>query len=710
MTGTPSSLGMNRAGWLLALFLAACGGGGGSSGTVVAPTDPGPEEPRPVDPPPPAGPLARLDRVAGCDELTDALEADAAEKIAVQAEELRRYGFGVDEFIGVPVPGAPAPTDGDAEEDGARDFTDTNVQEEGVDEADIVETDGQRIYLLHGDEFVVLDAWPPAEAALESNLKIEGYPSAMFVDGARAVVFSTVLDDGRFGGEGECHFIGGPEPFVDVALVGDVEPCRPSLVKTTVLDLSAAPTVVREIYTEGYYTAARRHGDVVRAVVQGGHGLPTSIPDFYARLYAGEFPATEAEYFALVDEWEQDAIAALASLTLDDWLPRQFEVRGGQLEEVPPLCSAVYLPDVGQTQHGMTRVVGLDMTRDDVPFVDTLVVGGASTVYASLDNLVLAQPDWNADDEGDRTAVHVFGAGAGTLATDYLGSGFVPGVPHGSFSFDMDDGVLRIATTKTAVDEQHRVTTTNRIVTTTLQEGELISLGTTGDLAPDERIFAVRYIGDRGYLVTFRQIDPLFVVDLSNPATPTVLGELEMPGFSEYMHPLGPNHLLTIGQAADLEGRVTGLALRIFDVSDDSNPLLTHLYAFEEQGWSPANYDHLAFVFHAERGILTFPYVSYDGPFRSELQVFSVDSEDGFRPVGAVDHSDLTVSQCGTPEDWRCTYDPEIRRGLLLEDFVYSISEAGVRVHGVADLTDPVATVVLPEIGVLPGPPVAFLE
>ena len=682
----------------LVLLLAACGGGsGGIDGGEVPPPEvtPAPGGPSPVPTSPPGNTQARLDRVVDCEALVDALRGDAAAKIGGQAARMRESGGRFYESGGAPPPSAPVPS---VDSDGAGDFTETNVQVEGVDEADVIETDGQRIYVLHGSAFVVVDAWPPTAAALESMTPIEGVPEGMFVAGDRAVVFSRIYDEtDRFGDLGDCSSIGPPVLPIEPEIAGDIAPCRPALTKVTVLDLSAAPSVVREVYTEGSYTAARRHDAVVRVVVQGDGGLPRGVPEFWLDRYGSAPVASEEEFRARVDAWEQEALAAIEESELSEWLPGQWEVEDGVLAEVRPLCSDVHLPPSGQTDQGMTRILGLDMNENEGELHDALIVGRASSVYANLDRLVLAQPDWAPSEEGDRTAVHVFGVGASTMDSSYLGSGYVPGVPHGQFSFDMQGDVLRVATTQWGpAPDRGSFRTTSRIVTTGIMEGALQILGSTGDLAPGERIFSVRYVGDRGYLVTFRQVDPLFVVDLSDPSAPTVLGELKIPGFSEYMHPLGDDHLLTIGQDADEQGRVRGLALRIFDVSDDANPVAAHLYRFGEPGSSAASDDHRAFLFDEDRGLLSFPYVSYEGPYRSVLELFAVDAIDGFTRVGAVDHTDLGRNPCGESDAGNCRQVPWVRRGLFLDDFLYSIGATGVLVHRVRDLTDPVATVLLP--------------
>ncbi len=674
--------------------LPACSGGGGPSGAT-------PGEPGPVDPPL-ERPWAYLDRALGCDDLREALRNDARVKIGVQADSLRAGAWQDDEignFDPLPVPAAPGPDSGGSR--GPEDFTDTNVQETGVDEADFVETDGERIYLLHAGQLVVVDSWPPEGSALEASLPIEGQPRAMFVALGRAAVFSDVYDaGGALRVRGDCLGIGPPVPSIEPAIAIDEGICAPAFTKLTLVDLEAGPRVVREIYLEGTYTAARRHDAIVRLVVQGGFGVPPEVPDFWSELYSGPLPASEEEFLERVDAWEAMALEAIASSDLDDWLPGQWERRAGVLEELPPLCTAVHLPAAGASGHGMTRVLGLDMGLDEGPTYDTLVLGYARDVYASPERLVLAQPEWNPDESGDRTALHLFAIGPGNVESRYLGSGSVPGIPLNQFAFDMDDEILRVAATQTGWNSGGSdVTTRSRIVTLRLEGNTLTQLGETEGLAPGERIYAVRFRGDRGYLVTFRQIDPLFVVDLSDPTRPTVLGELELPGFSEYMQPLGGDHLLTIGQEADLQGRVQGLALRIFDVSEDTRPILAHAYFFSGNGWSAANSDHRAFTFDPRRGLLTFPYVSYQEDFRSTLELFAVDVETGFTLLGEVEHTSFVAEACGAIDDWRCPYTPEIRRGLFIEDFLYSVSAAGIQAHAVDDLETVLAQISLP----LPG-------
>ncbi len=301
----------------------------------------------------------------------------------------------------------------------------------------------------------------------------------------------------------------------------------------------------------------------------------------------------------------------------------------------------------------------------------------------------------------NRTHVHKFEFKTDAKFPNYVASGTVVGSVKNQFSLDEKDDVLRIATT----ENRQYVTTDGKYVSadfSTSQNGSpaplrpatvnhvfalspngpwLDQIGDVGDLAPNEQIFSVRFVEHRGYVVTFRQVDPLFVVDLTSPAQPTLLAALKIPGFSEYMHPLDANHILTIGRNADGGGRQQGLQLQIFDVTNGANPIVMHKFTYtgQEYGSSEAEYDHKAFTYFAEKNLLAFPYYSYNaGPdgMKSTLELFKVDLGTGFSKVGSIDHTSLVQSNpngyCGG------YYRPSVRRGVFLENFVYSVSYGGV--------------------------------
>ena len=215
---------------------------------------------------------------------------------------------------------------------------------------------------------------------------------------------------------------------------------------------------------------------------------------------------------------------------------------------------------------------------------------------------------------------------------------------------------------------------------------ELEIVGSVEKLAPGERIFSARFVGETGYVVTFRQVDPLFSIDLSNPTKPVVEGELKIPGFSEYMQPIDENHLLAIGRDADPRtGRSRGLQISLFDVTDINDPKLEDRYTFEgEWGtYSAAEHDHHAFGYYPEYNTLAIPVTSsgrgswiqeeWGGRFwvpaqySEALQVFSVDTEEGFEFLGAVEHPS------------------QVQRSLRVDDALYSVSYDTVKVNSITE-------------------------
>src|SRR5690606_30444368 len=203
-------------------------------------------------------------------------------------------------------------------------------------------------------------------------------------------------------------------------------------------------------------------------------------------------------------------------------------------------------------------------------------------------------------------------------------------------------------------------------------------------------------IDDKAYVVTFRSVDPLFVIDLADPAAPTVLGEVKIPGFSTYMHPLDATHLLTIGRAGDGS---EGMQLQIFDVSDPTDPRQVQSFVVAG-GYSAAEYDHKAFVFDPVSSLLAVPVEQYDTSFSSTLRLFHVSVDEGFTARGVIDHSGLfdgCIVMEGDYSYYGCSYSASMRRGLFIDEYVYAVSYGGITVHPLADVVTPVATEKLPE-------------
>ncbi len=643
-------------------------------------------------------------------------------------------------------PASPSPgTGGGTVTTGPTDYSDTNVQVEGVDEADIVKTDGQRVYVIHGNDLFIVDSWPAAESAIETQVELEGQALEMFVHENRIVVFSTVWDQGDLlpprsepGDPTDVKPLPGDAAFGNASAPDYYYGA--AFTKITVIDAAPGelPAVTRELFIEGNYLSARRHGETVRAVIQGGFHAP---PVFYANIeyrdpFGNDYPQEEID--RQVDAWRDRTILAVRGSDLSDWLPTERERIGGTLGEPLRRCTDFYAPPPGLAAYGLTNVVSFDLANPASALGGAIVLGAADEVYANADVLLLAQRDSRYDSHliaAERTVLHQFALSS--MMTTYTASGVVLGHILDQFSLDESAGTVRVTTTQNiwqnfveplpvamlAPDEptsSERTMTDNRVTTLQVKEGRLARVGISEPLGEDgETIFSTRFVGDMAYVVTFRQTDPLMAIDLSDPTMPTLLGELHIPGFSDYMHPLGAGYLLTIGRNTDASGIDIGLLLQIFDVRNPTQPKRVHMFAYGPEGYSEANQNHKAFTFHRpegfadDAGLLAIPYVSYGYPFRSTLEVFQVSATGGFVKLGSIDHTAVLTRACSynqpteggdvwVDDIYAQCMDPEVRRGFFIfgdetaSDYVYSVSYGGMLVHDMADAMSLVAEVQLP--------------
>jgi uncharacterized secreted protein with C-terminal beta-propeller domain len=265
---------------------------------------------------------------------------------------------------------------------------------------------------------------------------------------------------------------------------------------------------------------------------------------------------------------------------------------------------------------GMLTVLTIDLERGLPPVDSDAIMTDASTVYASAASLYVATPGgWLRND----TSIHRFDL-AGPQRTDYRASGQVPGELLDQFSLSEDKGVLRVASTTASPDGGE-----SQVTVLQTRSGRLEKIGQVGGLGRGERIYAVRFIGDRGYVVTYKQIDPLYTLDLADPAHPRVRGELELRGFSSYLHPVGDHLLLGVGQDATPEGRELGTLLSLFDVSDPAAPRLLQRHALWSSTSSDVGYDHHAFLWWAPKRLAVVPVTDWEAQAQAQAIGFRVD-------------------------------------------------------------------------------------
>lgn len=652
---------------------------------------------------------AELVRATDCDDLLTRLRADATARVDLQAwrlaESYSQYSPGGPTTIyDAGIAPMPAVDVGAAYAGGGTPrHTETNTQVAGVDEGDFVETDGQRIYLLHDRELIILSVSPVGTATELSRTEIEGTPRSMFVDAGKAVVFSDLWTYGT----------GGVPIAADVAF--PYWGASVSETKISVFDVAGAtPALLSERYVEGSFIDARRHGDVVRALVQFDGMVRYEWKDTPTPYDGSGNLIGKSAFTERLIAWRNERAAEIEAATLSDFLPDQALGDAGVRTPQTVACDGTYLPAPGQIDDGLLSVVTFSTNAPDIAQTTT-IMGRAGVVYASQDWLVVSQSDYRYDIfvgvPTEESALHAFSLADST--TRYAASAKVRGSVPNQFAIDESVGVLRVVSSESmrpAIDPTvgptpifvaPSSTTVSHVTTFQTGPSSLVELGRGPDLGEGEQLRSVRFVDDRAYVVTFRQIDPLFVVDVADPTQPTLRGEVEIPGFSTYMHPLDATHLLTIGTEVDpLTNATIGLSLQIFDVGDPAAPTQTQKTVMPMSS-SAAQYDHHAFVFDAETGLLAIPIESYGVSFESALALFDVSLTAGITQRGTIAHTSYYADCNTTPAGsafpvYGCSYPATMRRGLFIGSEVYAISYRAVTAHPLSSLGTVDATYTLP--------------
>ncbi|MFH1529418.1 MAG: beta-propeller domain-containing protein [Pseudomonadota bacterium] len=672
-----------------------------------------------------------LTAAASCEEAEAEFKAMLTTQMLMQLEQQRRWQVewatnpNKDMYWGMEGGGDPAPSASpearDNSQESAENYSETNVQTEGVDEADLVKTDGNLLYTLSGQDLVIVDAWPADQAHEVGRIPLQGTPFSLFLDGTRVAVLSSVslseLDpEAGSGKTGEEMVYGYWQPATLVTVIDASDPAEPLVESAQVF--------------EGYLVDSRRIGARMYLVQQSYLDLWSQGVQYWADLPSDP---SVSQINAAYQELAVQNANIIEALTLSDYMPRRFDLAAdGTIDtdagESVVQCTAMLSSDA-YAGSGLLTVVTVDLDGQAGP-AGTSVMGDWGNVYASADALYAASTNWawswwwetgDEDETEINTHIHKFAFDTDTGVASYVASGTVTGYTLNQFSFDEFQGVLRIATTLPDWSWWSNGDNESESFVTTLEQvgTSLVTLGQVSGLGMGETIQSVRFMGDKGYVVTFRQVDPLYVVDLSDPGTPEVVGELKVPGFSSYMHPLDDTHLLTIGRDGTEDGQVLGLSFQIFDVSDPSDPVQVAKTTLPEDqngySWSEAQWDHHAFVYFAHLGLLAIPVTGYNWNWESDeswfstmdayfsrLDLYHVSVEDGIEPVGSVSHGSM-MPEFTVPEpeedtycytNWSYSDLTQIRRGVFLENFLCSVSKGGIQIHDTGDLdAGPVAEV-----------------
>jgi len=627
------------------------------------------------------------------------------------------------------------------------DVSDTNNQVAGVNEGDIVKTDNQgNMYIVSGRHFIIAKGFPPHDLSTLVKIDLGAHGLNLFLDKENQRV--TILT--RYD---EPVYITDRPSVTDESLTA-IAP-RPERNYTTAVfyDVSnpSKPEVIDHIKMRGSFREGRRIEDRLHLV--SNHYLQTA-----ALHEDAEFIDLQKKFNDVVNsvkcddadgeiENNPDVVQAQKNLgakiediinTIDptNYLPDAKRIIDGTPEPVPYLaCNNIHHPEVNMSL-GLQIITSIN--TDGTNLAATGIINNSHIVYASQNNLYLAENSWswwwtlpNNERPTSQTAIYKFAISKD--APSYVATGRVDGYINNSFSmseyeYDGKD-MLRVATTQddflrtnddSATPDWQRVQTNHLSILDDDGAGQLNITGEIRNFAPNENIRSARFIGKRGFVVTFRNVDPLFSFDLSNPASPVLTGELTIPGFSTYMHPYDDNHLITIGRVGG-EGGIgvgNGMQLQLVDVSDMSKPEVIHkLTPDAPQGWSwsAAEYDHKAFTFYKPANLLAIPLQispNHSKEYFSGIVAYEISVASGFKELGRVDHADLAFDyycQKDSPLIYPYTEDCKNgwyvqwaapRRSVVMTDtenvYLYTISDMGLKAASTKDLSTTLGSITFP--------------
>jgi inhibitor of cysteine peptidase len=593
----------------------------------------------------------------------------------------------------------------------ASDYSTTNIQVEGVDEADIVKTDGEYIYIVSGGNLTIVKAYPPEEARIVSKISLTGGIAGIFINGDKLAVFETEY---------------GIYPLYEGEIVYDVNDSSEEVTESSGDDeiVSIPPKTTEGKEEIGNRTEPMNPVPVNRTTPEEPEKIPEPIiynpPTTTIKVYdisnkanpvlKREF-SVDGNYVSsrMIGDYVYVIAAQYAVFIQDDvFLPRIHT--DNETEVIAP--DEVYYYGMSDNSYSFTSVVALNMQNDaQTPTLETILLGSASTIYVSQNNIYLTFPNYSwQENETMKTAIQRITINGPSIT--FAAQGEVPGYVLNQFSMDEHNGYFRIATTvygynwRTFAEDTTAEEATDKNNVYVL-DMNLNIVGKLENLAPSEQIYSARFMGNRLYLVTFRNIDPLFVIDLSNPSNPTVLGQLKVTGYSGYLHPYDENHIIGIGKETEYDAEedfawYQGVKISLFDVSDVSNPVEVAKYEIGDRGTnSPILYDHKSLLFDAEKNLLVIPVLvaevdqtrykgedldwAYGESVWQGAYVFDI-SLNGIALRGRITHMDDNPDMMNSR--YYFGYNYEVQRSLYIENVLYTISNAKVKMNNLNTLAE----------------------
>ena len=550
----------------------------------------------------------------------------------------------------------------------AADYSTTNVQVQGVDEADIIKTDGKYIYYLSTSKLVVVEA---------SNLKIvkeikyydknnnkeNFYPTELYVNNNKLVVIGTYNVYEQAENQSTSN-----EDVINTKIAPSLYYMpRKTTTKAICYDINNGNiSEKRTVEIEGSYLSSRMIGDDVYLVSN-------------KYIYGYNILREDIKQEEVQPTYKDTAVSG-------DYVKIGFD-------------SMCYFPDTEADSYML--VAGFNVNNKEEANVETYL-GSGSTIYASQSNLYVINTKYKYNENVIDNVRGVLGIGSvqyevnteiykfslNNGKTLYQKNAVVPGTVLNQFSMDEYNGNFRIATTKDSGFSGE--TSVNNMY---ILNKDMEQIGKIEDLAKGERIYSVRFMGDKGYMVTFRQVDPLFVIDLSDAQNPKVLGELKIPGFSDYLHPYDENHIIGFGQDTevikDYYGErvvTTGMKMSLFDVSNPTNPKELFTTKIGDKGtYSELLNNHKALLFSKEKNIIAFPISINKNKSESSISygqlefqgaiIYNLDLNFGFTEKARISHIDLNK----TNKDYYYDYNAQVDRIIYIGDTLYTASKGLIK-------------------------------
>lgn len=590
-------------------------------------------------------------------------------------------------------------------------YSQTNVQVAGVDEPDIIKNDNRYIYTISAQNLVMVDAYPAADASVVSTTEIEDTPRDIFVRGDRLVLFSTgTADADTYPERAESRMV--PPYYI---------PYTP-VTHATIYDISdrAHPRVLKDYTIDGDYLDARMVGSLVYLVTQEQiYPYYRDGPIVVPVLREGTKTVLQPDVWYFDHPEHQYTFTTITALDAASGKEKDAQTyllgTGNTLyvsEDAMYVSYPRYFPGIYRGPAPM--VPAIEVSSDSgssgtPPDFNTLSGEERESVIESLRD---AEEDAIRRQEADQTTTVIHKIGIRNGAITYLARGEVPGTLHNQFSMDEYKDNLRVATTSNIYTPRYGQYTYNNVY---ILDKDMATISELTHIAEQESIYATRFIGDRLYMVTFKRIDPFFVIDLSSPRDPEILGKLKIPGYSDYLHPYDATHIIGIGKetaANDWGGvSVSGVKLALFDVSDVENPTLLDKVQIGDAGSdSAALSDHHAFLFDKAKNLLVIPvravsnepytkedtYSAYRPSVWFGAYVFGLTPQTGFVLRGTVQHGygDSGYYYYGSSTS-------EVKRSLYIGDVLYTMSAKQIKANSLGDVNTTLATIPLPPGDVL---------